>query len=131
MDERLPTPFERRVLELMLDGTSEEARILQAQAAVAEVTGRSGGSGAGIWFHVPDYAERLRPPASTVIANLTGVVADRSGRELHAFFLLHIGAGELAMLEIIADKRPWPEEPQLRSHSYTQRGRNGLILPRR
>lgn len=118
------------MLELILDGTSVEARTLQDQAAVVEVVQRSapGGSGAWIWFEVPEHAPRLKPQLSARVTNLEARIVDRDGRELPAWFILHIKAGRLAVLEAVAPQGPWPEHPQLVAWYYTNRRIDGMAL---
>jgi hypothetical protein len=122
------TAFERQVIGLIVEGTSQGARILQEQLAVATVEHRGSGSGSGTTLEVPDYAARLPGRAEHRIANLGGIVTDRDGREITAYFILHVSDGCIRMLEGVCADAPWPIHPQLGRWWYHQRGRDGLIL---
>jgi hypothetical protein len=116
------TRFERQVLDLLIGTTGEAAPILGEQAAVATVVQRSapGGSGAHVWLDVPDHAPRLGRGYTGHIRSVDAILEADEVPRLDASFLLHIAAGALERVEIIAPGAPWPARPRLRSHSATR-----------
>lgn len=124
-----PTAFERRALDLVLDGGSAEAKILQEQAAVARVVERiNTGRGFCIWFEIQECAPSLAGHRSADIVNLAGRVEGRDGTGCDTYVILHVRDGQISMLECIGSGPVWPEHPQLANHYSLQRGRDGLIL---
>ncbi|MCC6679007.1 MAG: hypothetical protein IT436_17920 [Phycisphaerales bacterium] len=130
MDSRL-NAFERRVLDLIAHGDTDDARVLRAQAAAARVVSRSAGPGYGADFVLPEEAPRFASRDARV-AILGGVVEGPNGagpRVEGAGFILHIVDGQMSMLEGIGGKA-WPGEPVLARHWYHQRSRDGLrVMP--
>ena len=120
------TEFERTVLGLIVDGSSEAARVLQEQVVVAWVCQRT--RDAGVWLELDDWAPRLPGKSSHDIANLQGIVTGQSDAELSVYFILHVREGAINQLEVGGGSAIWPSHPQLKRHWYTHRGRDGLSL---
>lgn len=122
------TTLENQLMQLILDGDSDDARVLQGQQAAARVVRRStpGGSGCFADFSVSEGAARLHPARDARITNLAGEIEVENGDAIGFWTILHITRGELSMLEVIAPSAPWPAHPRLKSWFYTERSATGI-----
>jgi hypothetical protein len=108
-------PFERALLDQLLDGNLPQLQVLRGQLAASTVSSREF-SGTGVFTHfaVPAQCSRVTPPDF----ELSDVTFELLDTENGGGVVLFVSSGAIEMLEVYLHTDAWPEPAILKSVAY-------------